>query len=152
LYISGECSRTGLHGANRLASNSLLEALVFSHQSYLDSISRVEDLEIEKGIEDWDVSGTVEPKEMVLITQTRRELREIMSKYVGIVRSNQRLKRAQKRIKLLYEDTEELYRESIVSPQLCELRNMITVGYLIVEQSLKRKENRGGYYNVDCEK
>ena len=152
LYISGECSRTGLHGANRLASNSLLEALVFSHQSFLDSIARIDEIQIEEGIEDWDLSGTVEPKEMVLITQTRRELREIMSKYVGIVRSNQRLKRAQKRIKLLYEDTEELYKESVVSPQLCELRNMITVGYLIVEQSLNRKENRGGYYNVDCEK
>lgn len=152
LYVSGECSRTGLHGANRLASNSLLEALVFSHQSYLDSVDRIQSIEIEKAIEDWDGSGTVEPEEMVLITQSRRELREIMSKYVGIVRSNRRLKRAKKRIKLLYEDTEELYRESIVSPQLCELRNMITIGYLIVEQSLKRTENKGGYYNVDCEK
>ncbi len=151
LYVSGECGRTGLHGANRLASNSLLEALVFSHQSFLDSLSRIDEITIEEGIKDWDVSGTVQPKEMVLITQTRRELREIMSKYVGIVRSNQRLERAKKRIKLLYEDTEELYKESIVSPQLCELRNMITVGYLIVEQSLKRTDNRGGYYNVDCE-
>lgn len=152
LYVSGECSRTGLHGANRLASNSLLEALVFSHQSFLDSVERVDSLTFEKGIDDWDGSGTVEPKEKVLITQSRRELREIMSKYVGIVRSNKRLLRAKKRIKLLYEDTEELYRESVVSPQLCELRNMITVGYLIVEQSLKRKENKGGYYNIDCEK
>ena len=118
---------------------------------FLKNDSRIKEITIEDGIVDWDGSGTRKPKEMVLITQTRRELREIMSKYVGIVRSNQRLKRAKKRIKLLYEDTEDLYRESIVSPQLCELRNMVTIGYLIVEQSLKRKENRGGYYNVDCE-
>ncbi|MFC4232042.1 L-aspartate oxidase [Parasediminibacterium paludis] len=149
LYACGECASTGLHGANRLASNSLLEAMVFGHRCYLDTVNRVNDITFETGIPEWKIKGTSEPKEMILITQSRKELEQIMSDYVGIVRTDMRLKRAMKRLDLLYEETEELYRNTKVSPQLCELRNLITVGYLIVKGAEFRKESRGLHYNTD---
>ena len=149
LYACGECASTGLHGANRLASNSLLEAMVFAHRSAMDSIQRVVDIELEKKIPDWNASGTTEPKEMILITQSLKELQQVMSDYVGIVRTNIRLKRAQKRIDLLWEETESLYQTTILSPQLCELRNMITVGFLIIKGADFRKESRGLHFNTD---
>lgn len=149
LYACGECASTGLHGANRLASNSLLEAMVFGHRCFLDSVNRVNDIAFETTIPDWKIKGTSEPKEMILITQTRKELEQIMSDYVGIVRTDVRLKRAMKRLDLLYEETEDLYRNTKVSPQLCELRNLITVGYLIVKGAEFRKESRGLHYNTD---
>lgn len=149
LYACGECSATGLHGANRLASNSLLEALVYAHRIYEDAGERVASIAYEERIPDWDAAGTKEPKELVLITQSRKELQEIMSNYVGIVRSDVRLKRALTRLKLLHEETEVLYDKSILSPQLCELRNMITIGYLITKSSSVRKESRGLHYTTD---
>jgi L-aspartate oxidase len=149
LYACGECASTGLHGANRLASNSLLEAMVFGHRCYLDTTNRINDITFETGIPEWKIKGTSEPKEMILITQSRKELEQIMSDYVGIVRTDMRLKRAMKRLDLLYEETEELYRNTKVSPQLCELRNLITVGYLIVKGAEFRKESRGLHYNTD---
>ena len=156
LYACGECSSTGLHGANRLASNSLLEAMVFAHRIFLDTINRVsaknkEDVcdKIFKSIPDWIAKGTGLPKEMILITQSLKELQFIMSDYVGIVRSDVRLRRAMKRLDLLYEETEVLYRSTKVSPQLCELRNLITVGYLIVKGAEFRKETRGLHFNTD---
>lgn len=149
LYACGECSSTGLHGANRLASNSLLEAMVFAHRCYLDVKERINKSTGEKSIPDWNAQGTTEPKEMILITQSLKELQQVMSDYVGIVRNDVRLQRAMKRLDLLWEETEKLYESSSVSPQLLELRNLITVGYLIVKGAAFRKESRGLHYNTD---
>jgi len=149
LYACGECASTGLHGANRLASNSLLEAMVFAHRSFLDSSKHVASIKFEQGIPAWQTTGTSDPHEMILITQSQKELTQIMSDYVGIVRSDKRLERAMKRLDLLFTETEELYRSSKVSPQLSELRNLITVGYLIVKGAQFRKESRGLHYNTD---
>lgn len=149
LYSCGEAASTGLHGANRLASNSLLEAMVFGHRCYLDSIEKVNSLSFESSIPDWNVTGTSDPREMILITQSQKELQQIMSDYVGIVRTDTRLERAMKRLDLLFSETETLYRTTKVSPQLCELRNLITVGYLIVKGAEFRKESRGLHYNTD---
>ncbi|HEX8460014.1 MAG TPA: L-aspartate oxidase [Segetibacter sp.] len=158
LYACGECASTGLHGANRLASNSLLEAMVFGHRAYLDSLIKLEEIDrvgdntkvwAGTNIPDWNAEGTREPKEMILITQSLKELQQIMSDYVGIVRTNVRLSRASKRLDLLFEETEELYKSTVLSPQLCELRNLITVGYLIVKGATFRKESRGLHFNTD---
>jgi L-aspartate oxidase len=149
LYACGECASTGLHGANRLASNSLLEAMVFGHRAYLDSIQQVNGIAFELDIPDWNAKGTSEPNEMILITQSQKELQQIMSDYVGIVRTDVRLQRAMKRLDLLFEETEALYRSTKVSPQLCELRNLITVGYLVVKGAQFRKESRGLHFNTD---
>jgi L-aspartate oxidase len=149
LYICGECSSTGLHGANRLASNSLLEALVFAHRCAVDAATRIGGLEFREEVPDWNASGTTEPKEMILITQSLKELQQVMSDYVGIVRNDIRLERALRRIDLLHQETEELYKTTSVSPQLCELRNLITIGYLIVKSAQFRKESRGLHYNTD---
>ncbi|MCM5527421.1 L-aspartate oxidase [Parasegetibacter sp. NRK P23] len=149
LYAAGECASTGLHGANRLASNSLLEAMVFSHRCYLDSIENIDRLSFRNDIPDWNAAGTAQPGEMILITQSLKELQSIMSDYVGIVRNSIRLQRASKRLDLLHEETELLYESSVLSPQLCELRNLITVGYLIVKGAQFRKESRGLHFNTD---
>lgn len=149
LYVCGECSSTGLHGANRLASNSLLEAMVFAHRCYLDVIEKIEKISFKEEIPDWNAQGTSEPKEMILITQSLKELQQVMSDYVGIVRNDIRLQRAMRRLDLLWEETEQLYQSSSLSPQLLELRNMITVGYLIVKGATFRKESRGLHYNTD---
>ena len=149
LYVCGECSSTGLHGANRLASNSLLEAMVFAHRCYVDAVNKVESLNEVTNVPDWSAVGTSEPKEMILITQSLKELQQVMSDYVGIVRNNVRLQRAMKRIDLLFDETEGLYQTTTVSPQLLELRNMITVGYLIIKGATFRKESRGLHYNTD---
>ena len=152
LYAAGECASTGLHGANRLASNSLLEAMVFAHRAFLHSTSG-EVVKTNKiafdAIPDWDAAGTSAPKEMILITQSLKELKLLMSDYVGIVRNNERLKRANKRLDLLHEETEQLYERTELSPQLCELRNMITVAYLVVKSAELRHESRGLHYNTD---
>jgi L-aspartate oxidase len=156
LYAAGECASTGLHGANRLASNSLLEAMVFAHRAYQDSVTNlnlhknfIHGSEIEVPVPDWKTDGTNAPKEMILITQSVKELKLLMSDYVGIVRNNERLHRAMKRLDLLYAETEALYQKTIVSPQLCELRNMITVAYLIVKCAEFRQESRGLHFNTD---
>ena len=157
LYACGECASTGLHGANRLASNSLLEAMVFGHRAYLHSIEKLPEIETVYGcnrfdisaIPDWNAEGTREPKELILITQSLKELQQIMSDYVGIVRTDVRLARALKRLDLLFEETEQLYRSTKVSTQLCELRNLISVGYLIVKSASFRKESRGLHFNTD---
>jgi L-aspartate oxidase len=149
LYACGECASTGLHGANRLASNSLLEAMVFAHRAYERSLSQIEQIEWREDIPDWNAKGTTDPREMILITQTKKELQQIMSDYVGIVRTDERLQRAMRRMDLLYEETEALYRTTRLSPQLCELRNLITSAYLIVKGAQFRKESRGLHYNTD---
>jgi L-aspartate oxidase len=149
LYACGECSSTGLHGANRLASNSLLEAIVFAHRCYVDAVNKADSLKELPNVPDWKAEGTADPKEMILITQSLKELQQVMSDYVGIVRNNVRLQRAMRRIDLLYEETEDLYQSTTVSPQLLELRNMITVGYLIIKGAAFRKESRGLHFNTD---
>lgn len=149
LYACGECASTGLHGANRLASNSLLEALVFAHRCYLDSIKNIGNISFNENIPDWNAEGTTAPNEMILITQSIKELQLLMSDYVGIVRTNIRLERAMKRLDLLHEEIEALYETTDVSPQLCEVRNLITTGYLIVKGASFRKESRGLHYNTD---
>jgi L-aspartate oxidase len=150
LYAAGECACTGLHGANRLASNSLLEAMVFAHRAYMDSVqSPLPEIDDERIIPDWNAAGTTDPKEMILITQSLKEVQQIMSDYVGIVRTITRLERAMKRLDLLWDETERLYERTTLSPQLCELRNMITVSYLIVKCANFRHESRGLHFNTD---
>ena len=149
LYAAGECTCSGLHGANRLASNSLLEGLVFADRIHLDILKNIDTIDLETSIPEWDAEGTTEPKEMVLLTQSLKELKEIMSSYVGIVRTDVRLKRALDRLNLLYKETEQLYHNTIISPQLCELRNLITIAYLITKAAQMRKESRGLHYNTD---
>jgi L-aspartate oxidase len=149
LYACGECASTGLHGANRLASNSLLEALVFAHRCAEDAAHKVDNNPFKDLIPDWDTAGTIEPKEMILITQSLKELQQVMSDYVGIVRNDVRLERAMHRLDLLHMETEELYKTTTVSPQLCELRNLITAAFLIVKSAQFRKESRGLHYNTD---
>ncbi len=156
LYAAGECASTGLHGANRLASNSLLEAMVYAHRAYKDAVQKLKDAEVAlpdsklaDAIPSWKSDGTNAPKEMILITQSVKELKLLMSDYVGIVRNNERLRRAMRRLDLLFEETEELYKKTIVSPQLCELRNMITTAYVIVKSAEFRHESRGLHYNTD---
>lgn len=149
LYACGECTCTGLHGANRLASNSLLEALVFAYRIHLDVLENIDTCKHQSGIPEWNASGTTDPKEMVLITQSTKELKEIMSSYVGIVRSNVRLRRALDRLELLYNETEELYNTTTLSPQLCELRNLITIAYLVTRSAAMRRESRGLHFTTD---
>jgi L-aspartate oxidase len=155
LYAAGECACTGLHGANRLASNSLLEAMVFAHRSFTDAEEKIRTCDESSysmtlsSIPDWNAAGTTEPKEMILITQSLKEVQQIMSDYVGIVRTNTRLERAIRRLDLMWEETEALYEAATLSPQLCELRNMITVSYLIVKCAQFRKESRGLHFNTD---
>ena len=149
LFACGECACTGLHGANRLASNSLLEALVFAHRSYLKSVDLVEKSILPSIVPNWNEEGTVQPKELILITHNLRELQTLMSDYVGISRSKERLTRAANRLKVLYNETEALYKRTRISPQLIELRNVITVAYLVVQQSKARRENRGVFYQTD---
>ncbi len=149
LFAAGECSSTGLHGANRLASNSLLEGLVFAHRIFLEIEKGLESWPIQQGLPDWNAEGTTAPEELVLITQSGKELREIMSNYVGIVRSNVRLKRALDRLFLLHTETEELYKTAIISPQLMELRNLITNAYLISRSATHRRESRGLHFTTD---
>ena len=145
----GECSCTGLHGGNRLASNSLIEAVVYADAAAKHSLAHFEEYSYKEEIPEWNDEGTTMNEEMVLISQDAKEVQQIMSTYVGIVRTNLRLKRAWNRLDLLYEETEELFKQSVVSRELCELRNIINVGYLIMRQAMERKESRGLHYNID---
>ncbi len=149
LYAAGECTCSGLHGANRLASNSLLEGLVYGDRVAQDIDQTIDSITLQGSIPDWDAEGTTEPKEMVLITQSWKELKDLMSYYVGIVRTNVRLNRAANRLFLLYDETERLYGKTKISPQLCELRNLITIAYLVTKGAEMRRESRGLHYNTD---
>lgn len=152
LYAVGECSRTGLHGGNRLASNSLIEAVVYAKSAAEHSISVIDQYDFNTDIPKWNDEGTMTNEEKVLIAQDEREVGQIMSNYVGIVRSNLRLVRAWKRLDLLYEETEELFKRVKPTRDICELRNMINVGYLITRQAIERKESRGLHYTIDYPK
>lgn len=149
LYAAGEVSSTGLHGANRLASNSLLEAVVYAHRSAMEAIRLHQSIEFQKEVPDWDDTGTSHPEEMVLITQNLREVQQIMTNYVGIVRSELRLQRALDRLEIIYKETEALYKKSKLSKELCELRNLINVGYLVIKMAQARKESKGLHFMMD---
>ena len=150
LYAIGETAYTGLHGANRLASNSLAEGLVFAKMAQ-KSISKAfatqsltrEDVRL------WDSSGTTEPKEKVLVSHDWDELRRVMWDYVGIVRTNKRLKRARQRIKNLQKEVDEYYHQHTLNRDLLELRNLVLVAELMVMSAQRRKESRGLHYNLD---
>ena len=152
LYAAGECSCTGLHGGNRLASNSLTEAIVYADAAARHGIERLDSLSFRTDIPRWNDDGTTPHEELVLIKQSWLEVNQIMSTYVGIVRSNLRLKRAWTRLDILYEETEKLFKSSKATRELCELRNMINVGYLITRQAMERKESRGLHYTIDYPK
>ncbi|WP_289739473.1 L-aspartate oxidase [Paramuribaculum intestinale] len=149
LYAVGECSCTGLHGGNRLASNSLIEAVVYAEAAARHAIEHAHGYQLRDDVPLWNDEGTSHPEEMVLITQSAREVGQIMSTYVGIVRSDLRLDRAWNRLDILYEETERLFKQSKVSRAICELRNIINVGYLIMRQAKERKESRGLHYTID---
>jgi len=152
LYAAGECSCTGLHGANRLASNSLIEAIVYADAAVKDALGILGSSSFNVFVPAWNDEGTSLPEEMVLITQSFREVEQIMNTYVGIVRSNLRLKRAMSRLEILFRETEDLFDRSVVSREICELRNVISVAYLIIKHALRRKESRGLHFTVDYPK
>ncbi len=149
LYAVGECSCTGLHGGNRLASNSLIEAVVYADAAARHVLEHLNEYDWRDDVPQWNDEGTVHPEEMVLITQSEKEVNQIMGYYVGIVRSDLRLNRAWNRLDILYQETEKLFKTSKPSRKLCELRNIINVAYLIMRQAMERKESRGLHFTVD---
>jgi L-aspartate oxidase len=146
LYAAGEVAHTGLHGANRLASNSLLEALAYADWAIGDAAKHIHNIEINQKVPDWNDEGTSHPEEMVLITQSLKEVQQIMSVYVGIVRSDVRLKRAYDRLWTIHNETEALYKKTTISLPLCELRNLINVGYLVIKHAYARKKSIGLHF------
>lgn len=149
LYAIGECACTGLHGGNRLASNSLIEAVVYADAAARHSLEHIDEYDFNEKVPEWNDEGTMTNEEQVLITQSKKEVAQIMSNYVGIVRSDLRLKRAWDRLDMLYEETEALYKRVKPTKDICELRNMINVGYLITRWAIERKECRGLHYTID---
>lgn len=151
LFVVGETACTGVHGANRLASNSLLEAVVFSHRVFLyskDHKNEWIDVPTEQ-IPAWDDRGTENTDEWVLVAHDRQELQELMWDYVGIIRSNIRLERALRRVLMINAEVEDFYRRTRVSSGLIELRNLAAVSYLMIRSALERKESRGLHYTTD---
>ncbi len=149
LFVIGESACTGLHGANRLASNSLTEGLVYAHNAAERCEELFDTTTIQEGIPDWNFEGTAAAEEMVLVTQNRIELQQIMFNYVGIVRSNLRLERAMKRLTVIWQEAEELYNKTTPNRETCELRNMIAVAYLTIKQGQERRESVGLHYTID---
>ncbi len=152
LYAVGECSCTGLHGGNRLASNSLIEAVVYADAAARHVLRVIDNYSFNNKIPEWNDDGTMTNEEKVLIAQDMREVGQIMSNYVGIVRSDLRLHRAWERLDLIYEETEELFKRVKATRDICELRNAINVGYLVTRQAIERKESRGLHYTLDYAK
>jgi L-aspartate oxidase len=149
LYACGETSCTGVHGANRLASNSLLEALVFASRASVDIKEELSHITNSIDFPDWDDTGTVNPEEWILVSHNKREAQQVMNDYVGIVRSDLRLQRAKRRIDFLKEETEAYYKKTKITTQILELRNIIKVASLIIESAMKRRESRGLHYTTD---
>jgi len=148
LFVVGEASCTGLHGANRLASNSLLEGVVFAHSAATTSIERVGTVDC-VDLPEWDAGRAVDSDELVVIKQTWEEIRRFMWNYVGIVRTTRRLKRARHRVDLVQEEIRNYYWDFRLTGDLVELRNLAQVAGLVVESALARRESRGLHYNKD---
>ncbi|MCC6645778.1 MAG: L-aspartate oxidase [Polyangiaceae bacterium] len=151
LWAIGECACTGLHGANRLASNSLLEGLVFGHRAAVKLAAKLPDLrrEPEASVPEWVVGNAVASDDAVVVTQSWDELRRLMWNYVGIVRSDKRLARARRRIEVLSHEIREYYWDYLITRDVLELRNIATVAELIVECALLRRESRGLHSTLD---
>ncbi len=150
LYAVGECTFTGLHGANRLASNSLLECVVFAQAAAQDILKNRKSVELENlTLPAWDDSQVSDPDERIVVSHNWEELRRFMWDYVGIVRTDKRLQRAMHRINLLKEEIREYYSNFRVTNDLIELRNLVTVAELIVKSAMLRKESRGLHYSLD---
>lgn len=150
LYACGEVTMTGVHGANRLASNSLLEAVVFAERAALDlKLFLNEQKIVFPDIPNWDDSGTLTPDEKVLISHNFKEVKTTMWDYVGIVRSNQRLNRAANRIHIIFQEVEDFYKRTKVFADILELRNLIACAHVIIKSALLRKESRGLHYTLD---
>ncbi len=151
LFAGGEVSCSGVHGANRLASNSLLEALVFSQRSVESVSSTIKKAPLIEPhrVPAWDDSGTVDTEEWILLSHNFNEIRSIMWDYVGIVRSNHRLARAKRRIQLLEKEIEDFYRRTKLSGGLLQLRNMVITARLVIQSAIRRHESRGLHYTTD---
>lgn len=150
LYACGEVAMTGVHGANRLASNSLLEAVVFAERAAINLKSFLKEQKvIFPEIPDWDDSGTLTPDEKVLISHNFKEVKITMWDYVGIVRSNQRLNRAASRMHIIYKEVEDFYKRTKVFADILELRNLVACAHVIIKSALIRKESRGLHYTLD---
>lgn len=149
LYAVGEVACTGLHGANRMASNSLLECLVFAKQACTDILRRLPDIPPPPELPQWDESKVTDSDEEVVVSHNWDELRRFMWDYVGIVRTNKRLERAMRRVELLKQEIAEYYGNFRVTSDLLELRNLVTVGELIIRSAQQRKESRGLHFTLD---
>ncbi len=150
LYVSGESACTGVHGANRLASNSLLEGLVFSHRAYLHSVESIKSKKKDiPSFPMWNKEGTFDLEEWILVQHDIEDVKRVMWDYVGIVRTDMRSQRAYKRILLLAEEIHNSYRKSTVHPAIIELRNLATVAKLIIKSAMKRQDSIGLHFNSD---
>ena len=155
LYAIGECSHTGLHGANRLASNSLLEALVYAHAAAGASAQALKETLLDKAffkaIPEWDYAQEIIDKDARNIRKLKQEVQQLLSSKAGIFKTNKGLEDAEKAMAVYYAKAKALYNTNKLTPQICELRNLVNVGYLIIKQSQACTQNRGGFYNQDFE-